>query len=83
VKRHRLDPFSLIFGLTFMGMGAVLLDTDVDVADVAGAGWVPLPLVLLGLFLLAVGLERARSRPDRAPDRAPDPGPDQPGDAEA
>lgn len=64
MKRHRLDPFSLIFGLTFAGIGALLLDTDVDVADLAGAGWLPLPFVLLGLFLLAVGVDRARSGPD-------------------
>lgn len=66
MKRHRLDAFSLIFGLAFAGLGAVLLDSDVDVADFAGAGWVPLPLVVLGVFLLAVGIDRARSRPGEA-----------------
>lgn len=61
MKRHRLDSFSLIFGLTFAGLGAALLDTDLDVSDVPGAGWLMLPLVLAGLFLLAVGLDRART----------------------
>ena len=61
MKRHRLDPFSLIFGLTFAGLGLVLLDTDLDVGDVPGAGWLMLPLVLAGLFLLAVGVDRARN----------------------
>ncbi|HEX2057874.1 MAG TPA: hypothetical protein VHI71_05845 [Actinomycetota bacterium] len=61
MKRHPLDAFSLVFGLTFTALGALFLDTDVDVADLAGAGWLPLPLLILGLFLLAVGLDRARS----------------------
>lgn len=61
MKRHRLDPFSLIFGLTFAGLGGVLLNPDVDVVDFAGGGWVPIPLVLAGLFLLAVGIDRARA----------------------
>lgn len=60
MKRHPLDPFSLIFGLTFAGLGAVLLVTDADVGDVPGAAWLMLPLVLAGLFLLGVGVERTR-----------------------
>lgn len=61
MKRHRLDPYALVFGLTFMAFGALMLDTDVDVADFAGAGWLPFPSVLLGLLLLAVGIDRARA----------------------
>jgi hypothetical protein len=60
MKRHRFDPYSLVFGLSFAGLGAMLLDTDVDLADLAGAGWAPVPVVAFGLLLLAVGLERAR-----------------------
>lgn len=79
MKRHPLDAFSLVFGLTFTGLGALLLDTDVDVADLAGAGWLPLPLLVLGLFLLAVGLDRARS--DRT--RRDGPGAEGEGDVES
>ncbi len=61
MRRHPFDPYSFVFGLAFAGIGAVLLDTDVDVADLAGAGWLPVPAVVLGLFLLALGLDRARS----------------------
>lgn len=68
MKRHGFDPFSLVFGLTFAGLGAALLDTDLDVSDLAGAGWLPLPALVLGLFLLAVGLDRARPpRPEDPP----------------
>lgn len=63
MRRHRLDPYSLTFGLAFAGAGALMLDTDIDAMDLAGAGWLPVPLVLLGLFLLSVGIDRARSKP--------------------
>lgn len=71
MKRHPFDPFSLVFGLTFAGLGALLLDTDVDVAGLASAGWLPFPVVFLGLLLLAVGLTRVVSG-ERA-----EPGPEQ------
>jgi hypothetical protein len=73
VKRHRLDPFSLVFGLAFAGLGGLLLDTDVDAADLAQAGWLPLPLVVFGLFLLAVGVDRARGEPRATEEEEPGP----------
>lgn len=71
MRRHRLDPFSLVFGLTFAGLGALLLDTDVDLADLSGGGWFPIPALFLGVLLLAVGLNRARppAPPHPEPDR--------------
>jgi hypothetical protein len=72
VKRHRFDPYSFVFGLTFLVVGTLLLDTDVDLASFSGAGWLPLPAVVLGVVLLAVGLDRARPpRSDTAPPDAP------------
>ncbi|HEV2756501.1 MAG TPA: hypothetical protein VG318_12095 [Actinomycetota bacterium] len=67
MKRHRFDPYALVFGLSFTALAAVLLDTDVDLADLAGAGWLPLPVVFGGLLLLAVGLDRARPEPELEP----------------
>lgn len=63
MRRHRFDPYSLVFGLLFAGLGALLLDTDLDLGDLAGAGWLPLPAVAAGMFLLALGLDRARPAP--------------------
>ena len=63
----------MIFGLAFAGLGALLLDTDVDAADLARAGWLPLPLVVLGLVLLAVGVDRARGGARPAEKEAPGP----------
>ncbi len=63
MRRHPLDPFSLVFGLTFLVLGGLLLDTDVDVADLVARGWLPLPIVFAGVVLLAFGLNRMRSGP--------------------
>lgn len=63
MKKHRFDPYSLVFGLLFAGLGAFLLDTDLDMGDLARAGWLPLPAVAVGLILLALGLDRARPAP--------------------
>ena len=71
MKRHRFDPYSFVFGALFAGLGALLLDTDLDMGDVAGAGWLPLPAVALGLVLLALGLDRARPGPSAAGESPP------------
>lgn len=60
MNRHPLDPFSLVAGIAFAGLGAVLLDTDVDVADLSGGWLLPLPLLFLGLILGAIGFNRLR-----------------------
>ena len=71
MKRHRFDPYSFVFGITFLALGVLMLDTDVDLASFAGAGWLPLPAVALGLLLLAGGLDRARPpKPEASPDAA-------------
>lgn len=73
MRRHRFDPYSFVFGLAFTVLGAAFLDTDLDVADFARAGWLPVPAVGLGVFLLAVGLDRARSpRPAGPADAVPE-----------
>lgn len=63
MRRHPLDPFSLIFGIVFAAVGGVLLDTDVDVTDLSGAWFLPLPLLLFGLVLLGMALTQVRERP--------------------
>jgi hypothetical protein len=69
MRRHRFDPYSFVFGISFMVLSAVFLNTAADLTDLAGAGWLPLPAVVLGLLLLAFGLDRAR--PPAGPTPAP------------
>jgi len=60
MRRHPLDPLSLIFGIAFAALGATLLDTDKDVTDLSGSWVLPLPLLLVGLALLGIALARLR-----------------------
>jgi cytochrome c-type biogenesis protein CcmH/NrfF len=58
MKRHALDPVSLVFGLLFAGLGGVFLLASIDVAT-TGLRWVwPLPLLALGALLIALGVRR-------------------------
>jgi hypothetical protein len=52
MKRHRLDPFSLVLGATFTGMGLLFLFGTVEARSV-DLRWVwPLPLVVLGVLII-------------------------------
>jgi hypothetical protein len=56
MKRHPLDPIALVFGLAFTIVGAVLLNTDVDLSDFT-MKWVwPSIILFLGVVLGAVAL---------------------------
>jgi hypothetical protein len=55
VKRHKVDPVSLVAGLFFAVIGLLFLFTKVEAADL-GASWVwPLPVLAVGLLMLTLG----------------------------
>ncbi|MEA2506297.1 MAG: hypothetical protein QOH48_915 [Actinomycetota bacterium] len=59
MKRHPLDPLSLIFGVLFAGLGLAFLLTRVDITN-ANLRWIwPLPLLGLGALMIAVGVHRS------------------------
>jgi hypothetical protein len=60
MRRHPLDPFSLVFGIMFAGLGGLLLNTEIDVADFSGRWLLPLPLLFVGFLFVAFGLNRLR-----------------------
>jgi hypothetical protein len=73
MKRHPLDPFSLVFGIMFAGLGGLLLNTEIDVADFSGRWLLPLPLLFVGFLFVAFGLNRLRrSREIAAPEASVD-----------
>ena len=73
MKRHPLDPFSLVFGIMFAGLGGLLLNTEIDVADFSGRWLLPLPLLFVGFLFVAFGLNRLRrSREIAAPEASED-----------
>jgi hypothetical protein len=70
MRRHEMDPLSLVSGLMFTAIGAVFLFGRVDVAS-AGAQWVwPALLVTAGALLMVLTVRPAREnrRPAAAND---------------
>jgi cbb3-type cytochrome oxidase subunit 3 len=70
MKRHPLDPFSLIFGIMFAVLGGLLLNTHIDIAALSGLWLLALPLFFLGLLFVAFGLNRVRRVREDAPEAA-------------
>ena len=71
MKRHRLDPFSLLFGALFVGMGVSFLFGS-TIGDARGAVW-PLFAIIVGSSLVgwAIAAVWRERRPAGA--RATDP----------
>jgi cytochrome c-type biogenesis protein CcmH/NrfF len=59
MKRHDIDPLSLVFGLLFAGLGLAFVIARVDITN-TDLRWVwPLPLIVLGGLMIALGARRA------------------------
>jgi hypothetical protein len=59
MKRHDIDPLSLVFGLLFAGLGLAFVIARVDITN-TDLRWVwPLPLIALGGLMIALGARRA------------------------
>jgi hypothetical protein len=63
VKRHEIDPISLVFGLMFTASGALFMSANFDFSDVRGEWVWPIPLVLVGIALLVSALARKDDEP--------------------
>jgi hypothetical protein len=60
-----MDPFALVFGLTFAAIGSAFLFGVVDLTDLHLQWTWPLPLIVLGLLIVGLSFRRAReSRPE-------------------
>jgi hypothetical protein len=58
MKPHRFDPVSFAAGMLFLVTGALLLSGEVDLADLSGRGILVLPVLFVGVLLVAVGIRR-------------------------
>ena len=58
MKRHDIDPLSLVFGLMFAAAGALFMSSNLGFADVDGEWVWPIPFVLVGIALLMSALAR-------------------------
>ncbi len=64
MRRHRLDPFSLVFGAMFSLVGALFLFARTDVEDLH-LKWIwPVPLIVLGALIIALSVRESRTRDD-------------------
>ena len=63
MKRHEIDPISLVFGLMFAASGALFMSANIDFSDVRGEWVWPIPLVLVGIALLVSALARKDDEP--------------------
>jgi hypothetical protein len=70
MKPHRFDPVSFAAGMLFLVTGALLLSGEVDLADLSGRGILVLPVLFVGVLLVAVGIRRVLE--DRRSERASD-----------
>ena len=70
MKAHPFDPVSFAFGLLFLVTGAALVSGEIDLADLTGRGILVLPVLFIGVLLVAVGIRRLLG--DRDPAQAGD-----------
>ena len=64
MERHRMDPWSLAFGIVFVVAGIALSVIDLDFSHLRPQLWWPFPVVFAGLLLLLVVLSRTRAHDD-------------------
>jgi hypothetical protein len=70
VKRHPLDPFSLVFGAMFALVGMLFLFARVDIGSLH-LKWVwPIPLIVLGILIIGLAA-RSEARPEELDDQPP------------
>jgi cytochrome c-type biogenesis protein CcmH/NrfF len=68
MKRHALDPVSLVFGLMLTGLGLAFLVARIDIAN-TNLRWVwPLPLLALGALMIVLGARRTTETATSADD---------------
>ena len=71
MRKHRLDPFSLVFGATFALIGGLFLFGNTDVEDLH-LKWIwPLPLIVLGGLIIALSLRESRASREAVPSASP------------
>ena len=71
MRRHVLDPFSLVFGATFSALGLMFLLTRVDLASLH-LQWIwPVPIIVLGLLIIGL-TARGRGEPDAGAEHQPE-----------
>jgi hypothetical protein len=67
MRRHGLDPLSLVFGGVFAAVGLVFLFATVDISRVPPAWSWPIPLMLVGALIIVLAARREHSSETETP----------------
>jgi len=62
MRRHDLDPFSLVAGALFAIVGLIFLFGSIDVASVPRAWAWPIPLIIVGALIVVLAASGVRRR---------------------
>ncbi|MDP9341732.1 MAG: hypothetical protein M3Q23_06445 [Actinomycetota bacterium] len=73
MRRHEFDPISFVFGMIFAVLGLAFLSGRVDLGDLHLRWLWPVPLIAVGLALLATTRRRDPDRAVPGPATAPQP----------
>src|SRR5438477_1384657 len=60
MRRHELDPLSMVFGAVFAAVGLVFLLGNVDISRVPPAWSWPIPLMIVGAMIILLSIRRDR-----------------------
>lgn len=64
MKRHAVDPFSLVFGALFLLIGVAFMVSRVNVWSAHLAWLWPVPLILVGGLIVYLAARPRRDEPD-------------------
>jgi hypothetical protein len=67
MRRHNFDSVSFVFGALFAVIGLTFLFGNADIADLHLAVIWPLPLILIGVLMLATTVQRRTRHEAAAP----------------
>jgi len=71
MRRHAIDPFSLIFGATFTALGLIFLLTNSDLTSLH-LQWIwPVPIIALGVTIIALAARGRRHDAPEEPEESP------------
>jgi len=62
MRRHSLDPFSLVFGTAFASLGLIFAITRAKVANLHLAWVWPIPLIVLGVLIIGLAARGERDK---------------------
>ncbi|MEX2556665.1 MAG: hypothetical protein WEB06_13695 [Actinomycetota bacterium] len=71
MRRHRLDPLSLVFGAAFAILGGLFLFAQTGIEDLHAKWLWPVPLIVMGGLMILLSIREERSRRGTRGDEEP------------